>query len=261
MTDALRYEWLRLKTLRSTWWLTGIALLTSGLLALTALGIHSGPLTLDDYGAVVTQPGLFFASIFLSLIGVFSLGHEYRYGTIRPTLNAVPRRSILMTAKVAVVFCYVTLIVVLCQVINYVVSVLILGSRLTSLGFAPGFIGRLWAGSIGYIVVYALIGLALAGLTRSMPAAIVILLLFPLLAENLIKALLSLSFLSSIRGLAKFLPFSAGQQIFSYDPTAANDAPSGFRENLSPWTGALTYVIFMSVLLAICWVMFEKRDA
>src|SRR4051794_40212610 len=103
MSDALRYEWVRLKTLRSTWWLTGLAVLATALLALTALGVHEGPLTVEDYGNVITQPGLFFSSIFLSLIGTFSMGHEYRYGTIRPTLSAVPRRSHLMAAKVAVV--------------------------------------------------------------------------------------------------------------------------------------------------------------
>ena len=34
MRSALRYEWVRLRTLRSTWWLTGLSLLIAGLLGL-----------------------------------------------------------------------------------------------------------------------------------------------------------------------------------------------------------------------------------
>jgi ABC-2 type transport system permease protein len=260
MTDALRYEWVRLRTLRSTWWLTGLAVVATGVLALTALGMHEGPLTTEDYGNVITQPGLFFSSIFLSLIGTFSMGHEYRYGTIRPTLGAVPGRSHLMAAKVAIVLGWVALWAIVCEALNYLISALILGSRLTDLGFAPGPIGRVWVGIVGYITVTALIGLALATLTRSMPAAIVTLLVFPLIVENLLRALLSLHFLRSIRGVLKVLPFSAGQQIFSVSKTP-DRAPDGFKEVPGPWTGALIFIIFMSILLGIAWTMFEKRDA
>lgn len=260
MTDALRYEWVRLKTLRSTWWLTGLALVATAVLALTALGLHEGPLNNEDYGSVITQPGLFFSSIFLSLIGTFAMGHEYRYGTIRPTLSAVPRRSYLMAAKVLVVMAWVALITVVCEIINYVISAIILGSRLTDLGFAPGPIGRVWLGIVGYITVNALIGLSLAALTRSMPAAIVSLLVFPLIVENLLRALLSLHFLKSVRGILKVLPFSAGQQIFNLSSTP-DRAPDGFKEVPGPWAGAFIFIAFMCILLAIAWTMFERRDA
>ena len=217
-------------------------------------------MTVEDYGGVITQPGLFFSSIFLSLIGTFSMGHEYRYGSIRPTLSAIPRRSHLMAAKVTVVLAWVAVWVVICEIVNYTIAWLILGSRLTHLGFAPGPIGRVWAGIVGYIVVNALIGFALATLTRSMPAAIVTLLVFPLIVENLLRALLSLHVLKSIRGVLKVLPFSAGQQIFSVTKTPAR-APDGFKEVPGPWAGAFIFIAFMSILLAVAWTMFEKRDA
>ena len=260
MTDALSYEWLRLRTLRSTWWLSGLALAATGLLALTALGQHDKPLTIEDYGNVITQPGLFFSSIFLSLIATFAMGHEYRYGTIRPTLCAVPRRSHLMAAKLIVVGGWVAGSAILLEAVNYLISWIILGSRLTDQGFAPGPIGRVWLGIVGYITVNALVGFALATLTRSMPAAIVTLLVFPLIVENLLRALLSLDFLKSVRGIAKVLPFSAGQQIFSVSPVR-DRAPDGFREVPGPWAGAFIFIAFMSILLAIAWTLFERRDA
>lgn len=259
MTDALRYEWVRLRTLRSTYWLAGLSLAAAALIGLTPLGLHKGPLDINDYGNIVTGGGMFVASIFLGLVGIFAMGHEYRYGTIRPTLGAVPRRSVLMAAKLLVVMVFVAVMVVLCLAVEYLVAWIILGDRLTTLGFLPGPIGRVYLGLFGYIVVYALIGLALASLSRSMPAAIVILLLFPLLVENLLRGLLGIHALHSIRWIAKILPFSAGQQAFAFQRVDSGNA--GFNEVPGPWTGALTYVLFFSLLMAIAWVLFEKRDA
>ena len=109
MRGALRYEWMRLRTLRSTWWLTGLSLLIAGLLGLSALGLK-GTLTVVNYGDILTGGGggaVFLDSILLSMIGVFAIGHEYRYGTIRPTLSALPRRSTVLAAKVLIVTGYV----------------------------------------------------------------------------------------------------------------------------------------------------------
>lgn len=259
MTDALRFEWVRLRTLRSTYWLAGLSIAAAVLIGLTPLGLHKGPLDVHDYGGIVTGGGMFVASIFLGLVGIFAMGHEYRYGTIRPTLGAVPRRSVLMAAKIAVVLGFVAVVTVLCLVAEYIVAWLILGSRLTSLGLFPGPIGRVYLGLFGYIVVYALIGLALASLSRSMPASIVVLLLFPLLVENLIRGLLGIHALHSIRWIAKILPFSAGQQVFAFERVDSGNA--GFNEVPGPWTGALIYVLFFSLLMAIAWFLFEKRDA
>ena len=42
MTDALRYEWLRIRTIRSTWWLTGVtATIAIAVSFLIALGISA----------------------------------------------------------------------------------------------------------------------------------------------------------------------------------------------------------------------------
>ena len=43
------------------------------------------------------------AVVLLAVLGVFASGHEYRYGTIQPTLTTVPQRVRLFTAKVLVV--------------------------------------------------------------------------------------------------------------------------------------------------------------
>jgi ABC-2 type transport system permease protein len=263
MKNALRYEWMRLRTLRSTWWLTGLSLLLAGLLGLHALGLK-GPLSVVDYGDIVTAGGggVILVSILLSMIGVFAIGHEYRYGTIRPTLTALPRRSTLLAAKVIVVMVYVFVVALVSIVLRYVIAVLILGHRLLDLGLFPSPMARVWIGSIVYTVIFALVAFALAGLFRNIPAAIVTVILLPVLVENIIRGLLSIHAFHSIRGFAKVLPFSAGFQIFRYQPVGSDgNTGAGFLAVPSPVDGLLIFIAFLAIVLGLSWLLFEKRDA
>jgi ABC-2 type transport system permease protein len=262
MKDALRYEWMRLRTLRSTWWLTGLSLLIAGLLGLPALSLK-GTLTVVDYGDLVTGGGglaIFLVAILLSIIGVFATGHEYRYGTIRPTLSALPRRSAVLAAKVLVITAYVGVVTLATLVLRYAIAVIILGHRLLDLGLFPTPMARVWLGCLVYTVIFALVGLAIAGLFRNIPAAIVIIILMPLLAENVIRGLLGLHVFHSIRGLAKAMPFSSGAEIFRYQPVD-NGGPVGFSTVPSPVDGLLVFLGFLVIVLGLAWVFFEKRDA
>jgi ABC-2 type transport system permease protein len=268
MKGALRYEWMRLRTLRSTWWLTGLSLLIAGLLGLPAFGVKNNgnpQLSIQDYGDIVTGGGggaVLLVSILLSMIGIFAIGHEYRYGTIRPTLTALPRRSNVLAAKVLVVTFYVFVVALVCLILRYAVAVLILGHRLLDLGLFPSPMGRVWIGSVVYTVIVALVGLALAGLFRNIPAAIVTVILLPLLAENIIRGLLGLHVFHSIRGFAKALPFSSGAQIFRYQPVGTNgNTGAGFEAVPSPVDGLLVFLAFLAIVLGLSWFLFEKRDA
>ncbi|MDX6204407.1 MAG: type transport system permease protein [Frankiales bacterium] len=261
MSDALRYEWVRLRTLRSTWWLTGLSILASTLLGLTALNVGD-VLTTQEYAyELVGGPVAIFVllmSVLLGMIGVFSLGHEYRYGTIRPTLGALPRRSVIMAAKVVVVVAYVAGVGLVCQLGRYLVMLLILGSKLTDKGLFPPELGRIWLGTLFYPVVFALTALALAGLFRSVPTAIVVTIVMPVIVEGIVRALLSIGDISTLKDIGKLLPFTAGLQVMRYTGGEDNFDASTFA---SPWYGALTFSVFMGVLLALCWTLFEKRDA
>ena len=271
MKNALRYEWMRLRTLRSTWWLTGMSLLIAGLLGLGAFGIKNPPvggpqaLAVTDYGDILTGGGggaVFLVSILLSMIGVFAIGHEYRYGTIRPTLTALPKRSNVLAAKVIVVSAYVFVVALLCLVLRYLVAVLILGHRLLVLGLLPSPMGRVWIGAVVFTVIFALVGFAFAGLFRNIPAAIVTVIVLPLIAENILRGLLGLHVFHSIRGFAKVLPFFAGSQILRYGPPGTNGNDTGTGSSApSPVDGLLIFIAFLVIVLGVSWVLFEKRDA
>ena len=122
---------------------------------------------------------------------------------------------------------------------------------------------RVWIGSIVYTVIFALVGFALSGLFRNIPAAIVTVIVLPLLVENILRGLLGLHVFHAIRGFAKALPFSSGAQIFRYQPVnAANTGgKAGFQAVPDPVDGLLVFLAFLTIVLGMSWVLFEKRDA
>ena len=108
MIDALRYEYVRLRTIGSTYGLIGAALVFQLVFAvLIALSLASsstfggGDETFQILATIGGSTGapLLMAYI-VGLLGVFSTGHEYRHGMIRATLTAIPNRTHVFVAKV-----------------------------------------------------------------------------------------------------------------------------------------------------------------
>ena len=102
---AAAAEWLRLRTVRTTWWcLLAAAVTIVGIGATAAFDAASGP---DDplSGLPATFAGEFgvllgqFALLVLALLAVTQ---EYASGSIGPTLQWTPRRGVLLAARVTV---------------------------------------------------------------------------------------------------------------------------------------------------------------
>ncbi len=267
MSGALRYEWVRLRTLRSTWWLLGISLLVSALVAFAVGWVaRTNEIGIDPYAAALTGGSAFtpipLPAFLLALTGVFAFGHEYRYGTIRPTLGAVPRRGRIFLAKAVVVSLWVALAAVLHVALSWAVGALVAGDDWTRYGFAWDPVGRVALGFVVLFVLWALVGLAFAGLLRNLPAAVVALLVIPLVVEGLLFAILVfVPALESIRAAGSYLPFSAGQQmLITLDFGQSGGAPIGI-ELLSPLEGGLVFAAFAGLLLAAAVWLIGRRDA
>ncbi|REJ04044.1 ABC transporter permease [Microbacterium bovistercoris] len=94
---ALRSEWIKLATLRSTWWSIGItAVLTIGIAMMLA-----GAAEVDGIQAVVSS--VQFTMLLAGILGAIAVTGEYSTGMIRSTLTAVPVRGAVLAAKAAVV--------------------------------------------------------------------------------------------------------------------------------------------------------------
>lgn len=275
LTDAVRYELVRLRTLRSTWWLSALAIvLTVALATLVSLAIRSST-TINENGEVTPQLLLQdelvfiltagagtipipFAAVFMAMIGIFAFGHEYRHGTVRSTLATLPRRDAVVAAKVLTMIAWAVAVSVICLLLTNGITRLVLGSRVSDAGLPTGTWLRTSLGFVVLVVLWAVLGLALAGLFRSVPAAIVTVLVIPLVVEPIIFVVLTnVSALERFEDLVRFLPFNAGKQMLNV--TVPGTPPDPLIP--SPLAGGLTLAAVTAALVAATWVLFRARDA
>lgn len=266
MIDALRYEWVRLRTLRSTYWLTGAGIVLS-LAVAGVVGYVSRNGSIDDgMTGIILTGGIPFSplplvAIFMGLIGALAFGHEYRHGTILPTLAAVPRRNRLVVAKL--------LTIAIWSLVTAIVSVLLnwaLGSALSggSLPLTNDVVLPAMIGYVLYVMLWGVLGLGLAALLRNLPVAIVLIFVVPLMIEPLVSALTLLPALEPIRGAVHFFPFSSGTrlaQLFDASTLVPEGQASPYGEPPTRLVAGLTFTAWIVLVMAPAWVLFKRRDA
>ncbi len=98
---ALRSEWLKLVSVRTTWYLLGAMVLIEGL----AAGLATGLGDVEDLrrGNVSTFIiGTHLATVFMFTLGALLSTNEFRHGTANSTFVVTPKRERVILAKLAV---------------------------------------------------------------------------------------------------------------------------------------------------------------
>jgi ABC-2 type transport system permease protein len=105
--SAAAMEWLKLRSVRSTWW-TG-AVFAAGLIGLSVLVMmHQHWATMNAADRASFDPtemsfaGLAIGQLAFGVLGALVITSEFSSGMIRATLAAVPHRGLLLAAKAAV---------------------------------------------------------------------------------------------------------------------------------------------------------------
>lgn len=270
MSAALAYEWTRLRTIRSTWWLTGIAVVIGLLIAFgigfgSAVDLSNHPRDLgsdrDLIGPIVATSAAAagapcLVGYVLAMIGILAWGHEYRHGMIRASLTALNSRGALWVAKFAVAGAWVAVVTFVVTVVSACLGWLFLQDY-----GVPVFTARTW-GVVGrevvYVVVLTWLAMAFTALTRSQAFALVMIFLWPLLVESVITAILNLvPGLRDHSELARFLPFGAGSRMLD----VTRDASSLFGSPLSAPGGFIVFGGLAAVLMVVSWLLLQRRDA
>jgi ABC-2 type transport system permease protein len=106
--QALRSEWVKLRTVRSTFWclllLTGVSVLFTTLAASGSSTEGGSPELPGDNDLVLESlQGIWFGQMAVAVLAVLAITSEYSTGMIRTTLAANPRRRSVLAAKTAVV--------------------------------------------------------------------------------------------------------------------------------------------------------------
>jgi len=284
MIDALRYEWTRITTLRSTWWISGMSVLVGAgftfvvwmFLRLTSPGDIEGELVGDGarfyYNAAMTQfsnvdPMFYLVTYAVAILGILSWGHEYRHSMIRATLTTVPQRWTVWLAKYLVVGAWVSVVVVLTCVLSLVCAMLWFAGL--DADFDAAYLLAALAKRVVYTVMVTWLVMSATVLIRHQTFALVLLYLWPLGVETLIRFMGlivgAITGDSSPDGL-RFMPFNAAgrlvQDVSITDPTGGiQDSLDLFGNPLSFWGAFLVFGLYTFVLMAASIVAFQKRDA
>ncbi len=253
-SGAVRMEWRKLRTVRSTWWI--LALFAAGVLGYAALVGKGGP-TQPDPGYDPTDnvlQGLLIGQLTLGILGALTLSGEFGSGSIRATFAAVPRRGRVLAAKAAVLAA-VTLVAG--EALAFAGAVTFglaapAGVPHPPLGQLAGLRAVLLTGA--YPCLIALIALGLAALIRHTAGAIAAivgltfvlpLVLLPLARHSAIMRLLPEAI--EVNSLAAVKPVA--------DQAIAVTGP------LSAWAGFAMLCLYAAVALAAGGWALLRRDA
>ncbi|MGY2082392.1 hypothetical protein [Blastococcus sp. SYSU DS0539] len=181
---AASAEWLRLRTVRTTWWCLGAAALavvgigTSTAVEeaamATAAGTTATAAVAGQYGVVVGQ----FALLVLVLLAVTQ---EYASGAIGPTLQWTPRRGVLLAARVAVPAVVATVAGVLLALVADVAARLIAPDLTLRAGELADSLGGIAAVLLAGSVLTAGAGLLLRSTAAALAAVFLLQLVLPAL--------------------------------------------------------------------------------
>jgi ABC-2 type transport system permease protein len=253
--DALRCEWTKLRSLRSTFWaLTITVVLGIGLgAAISAAAAHgyakssaSGKLSWDPTG--VSTSGLAIASLAIAVLGVLCISSEYSSGMIRTSLIAVPKRGRVLAAK-SLVFAVVTFVVgeFTSFVAFFVGQALISGHAPHAALGDPG-VARAVVGTGLVLTALAVLSVAAGALLRHSAAAITCM----------------VAVLFVLPGVAQALPDSWRNPVTEFWPTSAGSQLTDVyhaAHTLQPWPGFGVMCLFVAIVYAIAWALLERRDA
>jgi ABC-2 type transport system permease protein len=258
---ALRYETVRITTVRSTILSIGFALLIGlGLgwlvseplvLEYDQLGNPIGEPVIDWYGAFGTPLAL--SAVFAAVIASQSIGQEYRFGLIRLTLTAFPKRVQILVAKLLVVVAGAA-VVALASYVGSWIAVTLRGSPLPGSVEAPD--STYLVRGVVYVALVALSAFALAGITRQTAVGIAIPIISGLIVEQILGAVLT----GRADWLVRILPWSTGAR---WSQTPPESVPGGVLELdfYAGWQALAVLGVWVVVLLAVQAALFIRRDA
>ena len=244
---AARMEWIKLRSLRSTWWTLAVTIAAAAAIAV-AVGANT-----EDAAADLTNNALAGISVGLLLtgiLGVLTATSEHSSGTIRSTLAAIPNRPLVLAAKAAVLGAVALAAGEAASFVAFLAgrAALPAGMAGPALG-QPGVLRAVALGGAGYCLI-GLLGLGLGAVVRHTPMAVGLLVGGVYVVAQLGAALAP--------ALMPYLPIAiVANSLTVVQPGMA----IGDVRFLSPWAGLGVLAAYAALALgAGAWLLAE-RDA
>lgn len=248
MFSAIRSEFRKLLTIRSTYLIFLICLVMLALVEFYGLGIKasSEALMLPSYMMNNTFAGIHNLALLGALVAVMTVTHEYRYNTIMYTLTASNSRLKVLLAKIVVASVYAVVFTVLIGFFAYLFCWIGLQVGHHDLvAQQMQYKELIWRGlAYGWGMVMA--GLLFGVLIRSQVGAIAALFLVPGVTEQLLELVLHKN--------VAYLPFNALNTVIS-------GSGSGVLSWMSTVQALLIFLCYVVGGWIVAGILFLRRDA
>ncbi len=200
----LAAELLKLRTTRTFWWLSFVAVALPVLVVVITLAT-SNTTTQDDARSLLSNIGI--AGLFMLIMGVVGAAGEYRHGTVTSTFLVAPERRRVLVAKAIAHGIAGLGAGAVASIMILVISVPWLSSQghaVTTLDLSAGDVAAIAAGSIIYAALGAMLGVAAGSLVPSQVAAVVIVLILVAVVDPVVAGL--------AHGYGRFQPPGLGHE-------------------------------------------------
>ena len=264
----VRSEWIKFRSIRSTWWCYAIiVVLTIGLAAL--LGLYAPIVGLPE-GAEVTEAvanaqivnlsisSVGFTVLVAAVLGVLIITGEYGTGQVRSTFTADPGRTGAVLAK-AVVLAVATFVVSAVSTwIGVALVTLFQADKGVEADLADPAVFMPILGSSVYVTGIALLAFGIGLLVRSSAGGIAIALGVLLVLPIVLQLFAGLVDQQWLLDVSRFLPDQAGSQLYTYERSADQPAPEGVV--LNGWAGGGILAAWVVAIGVIALAAVKKRD-
>ncbi|MFH8571461.1 ABC transporter permease [Streptomyces sp. NPDC017993] len=254
VTQVLRSEWTKIRSVQSTVWTLGVAVVVT-----IGLGILICVLARNEFDSMsvrdrltfdptnISFAGMGLGQLAMIVFGVLVVSNEYSTGMIRTSLAAVPQRTMFLFSKLLVATALVFLVGLATSFATFFAGQAVLGEHRAYLG-DPGVLRAVFGGGL-YMMLIALFSMGVAAMLRSPMLSLGILMPFFFLISNI------LGNVSATRKIGRYLPDQAGQKVMQVVTPLDEKVPYG------PWGGIGIMVAWTAAALACGFVLFKKRDA
>ena len=256
---VMRGEWIKLLSLRSTWWalastaavITLVALAAAASLNAVAGDTAMAPETGQMHGAEVIASGFHFGMLTIAVLGALLITGEYATGSIRATFAAVPTRIPVLAAKALTLVVLTAAVTLVSVTLSYVVTM----PQFSKYDLVPALedprTWRVFGGTLYALTAAALFSLGIGTLLRSTAAsittALTVLLLLP--------GILSFITLDWVQTIVSYLPLPAASALLT---TGAADDTGDY---ISTQASLLVMAAYALVPIVAAAVTLHRRDA
>jgi len=155
--QVIHSEWIKLRTVRSSWLVLGatvLGIVVTGLLVSYATNAHWSTMTASSraHFSPVNQDliGVNLAELTVGVLGVLAVTGEYTSGMIRATFAAVPRRVPVLLAKAGIIAAVTFAVCLAAVLVTFLGGQALLGAHGISLGQPEAVRAVLGKSALGY---------------------------------------------------------------------------------------------------------------